>query len=126
MLFQAYARQRDLFLRSEMRRHFLRFFLELQILLSRYDEKREGFENMKGSDLTAEERRRNVPERLYSGIIEDAKRCLKAKLLERERCEREEMKRKEEKSEREQFSPDNHWLVTAAGWATTTLCRFSQ
>jgi transcriptional regulator with XRE-family HTH domain len=80
LLLRGYAEARDLFLRPEMYKHFVKFLLDHQLLCARYASKADYPETDTAGDIIDEQERRERPANLYPGVIKDAEKCYKAAL----------------------------------------------
>jgi transcriptional regulator with XRE-family HTH domain len=91
LLLQSYARTRDLFLRPEMHKHFIKFWGKLEILRSEFELEADYPEEMTARQIIDEDVKKYLdPDVLYPGIIRDAEKCHKAEKLQRKRLAREE------------------------------------
>jgi transcriptional regulator with XRE-family HTH domain len=78
LLLQRYAEARDLFLRPEMYKQFLKFLLDHQLLCARYEMKADYPLAHTARDAIDEQERREQPGNLYPGVIKDAEKGYKA------------------------------------------------
>jgi transcriptional regulator with XRE-family HTH domain len=77
-LLQSYAKARALFDRPEMRPHFLRYVVELELLRGRFEDHALYPEGTKAGDLIDEEARLLNPDTLLPSVIADARKCREA------------------------------------------------
>jgi len=93
MFLEQYAKTRDLFLRPEMYKHFIKFVLKLDMLYRQFDLEADYPKEMTGADVIREEMNRLKPGNLFPGVIADAQRVWSAVDRERKRVEREAAQR---------------------------------
>jgi transcriptional regulator with XRE-family HTH domain len=92
VLLENYGKARDLFLRPEMYRHFLRFVMDLERLRMRFEEEAVYPEETRAQDLVREDARQRNPDTLYPSVIVDVQKCRRAVSRKRKQIERKKAK----------------------------------